>query len=498
MTKLTRLLLRPELHPAPGGLPRVPVPRSAVVVGGGLAGCAAAVALAERGVSVTLLEAEAELGGRVRAWPDRLGDGTPFHMERGFHAFFRQYYNLRDFLRRAGVAGLVPLADYPLYGPDGHESFAGLPRHPLLGLPALLWRTPTVGLRDLARSAPGTALEMLAWDPDRTPGAWDHVTATEYLDALHLPRRARQMLFEVFAHSFFNPEGGMSAAELLRMFHFYFTGNPEGLLFDVLPQPFSSLWDAVGRLLRGLGVAVRLGERVSRVERASARWRVGALEADAVVLAVTVPALQSIVDASPDLDHTGWRRQIASLGVTLPFAVWRLWLDKRARPDRAPFAGTAGLGLLDNVSLFDRFQEEARTWATRTGGSVVELHAYAVPEGVGAGAVRDDLWAQATRLYPELAGAGVVDERLLMARDCPSFAPGAAAHRPGPATPIPGVALAGDFVKLPFPGALMEGAVASGRLAANHLLSRWGVRGHALRSIPSRGLLAGINLGDAQ
>ena len=48
---------------------------------------------------------------------------------------------------------------------------------------------------------------------------------------------ARQMLFSVFAHSFFNPEERMSAADLVAMFHFYFLGNPEGLVFDVQTEP---------------------------------------------------------------------------------------------------------------------------------------------------------------------------------------------------------------------------------------------------------------------
>ena len=56
--------------------------------------------LAERGVRVTVLERESFLGGRAGAWTDRLRDGTTFDMERGFHAFFRQYYNLRQLLRR--------------------------------------------------------------------------------------------------------------------------------------------------------------------------------------------------------------------------------------------------------------------------------------------------------------------------------------------------------------------------------------------------------------
>ena len=42
-------------------------------------------------------------------------------MERGFHAFFRQYYNLRALLRRVDpeLSMLAPLDDYPILGPDG-------------------------------------------------------------------------------------------------------------------------------------------------------------------------------------------------------------------------------------------------------------------------------------------------------------------------------------------------------------------------------------------
>ena len=40
-----------------------------VVAGGGIAGLAAATGLAERGVPVILIEPQAQLGGRVRAWP---------------------------------------------------------------------------------------------------------------------------------------------------------------------------------------------------------------------------------------------------------------------------------------------------------------------------------------------------------------------------------------------------------------------------------------------
>ena len=101
------------------GQRRVPAePTSAIVVGGGLAGLAAAVVLAERGVQVTVLERERYLGGRAGAWTDQLQDGTVFEMERGFHAFFRQYYNLRQLLRRVDPELGFPQAHHRLPDPD--------------------------------------------------------------------------------------------------------------------------------------------------------------------------------------------------------------------------------------------------------------------------------------------------------------------------------------------------------------------------------------------
>ena len=119
--------------PSPAGATGCSAPLTAVVAGGGLAGVAAATVLAERGVSVVLAEREPFLGGRAGAWTDRLSSGEPFEMERGFHAFFRQYYNLQSLLRRidGDLSFLEPMEDYPILGPGGQvESFSGLPNTP--------------------------------------------------------------------------------------------------------------------------------------------------------------------------------------------------------------------------------------------------------------------------------------------------------------------------------------------------------------------------------
>jgi isorenieratene synthase len=469
-----------------------------VVVGGGLAGVAAAVVLAERGVRTTLLERERVLGGRVAAWTDHLASGEPFEMERGFHAFFRQYYNLRALLRRVDptLAALRPLDDYPILGPGGSvESFSGLPRVPVLNLAVLALRTPSLRWRDFPRIDARTARAMLAFDATRTYAEYDGLSARQYLDALRFPPAARRMLFDVFAHSFFNPEDSMSAAELLMMFHFYFIANPEGLVFDVLGEPFSvAVWTPLARYLAAQGVDVRVGTAVTGIDVGEDGFRVrtdtGAISGDGVVLAVTVPALKAIVDESPRLGDPSWRAGVADLDVTLPFVVLRLWLDRPLAADRAPFAGTTGVGLLDNVSLYERIERESARWAERHRGSVVELHAYAVDPALSEAAVRRDLLNGFHAVYPEAREAGIVEERLLVRRDCPAFGCGSHATRPGVATPTDGLALAGDFVRLDLPTALMERAVTAGVLAANHLLARWGVAGETIWTVPRRGLLA--------
>ncbi len=488
------------LHvPKSGGLERLTEPRSCAVVGGGIAGVAAATVLAERGVGVTLFEREHYLGGRAGAWTDTLGDGTAFQMERGFHAFFRQYYNLRALLRRVdpALSMLRQLDDYPILGPRGLvQSFAGLPKRTPWNVFALTRRTQTIGLSDLLRINARAALEMLRYDVDKTYARFDARSARDYLNSLAFPPDARRMLFDVFSRSFFTPDDNMSAAELLMLFHFYFVGNPEGLLFDVMRRPFSSaIWTPFERYLADLGVDLRTGCRVQAIERIGPRsYRLdyvdGTLDVDSCVLATTVPGLQRIIAASPSLTEAGWRRRIESLSLTHPFAVWRLWLDRPLHQDRAPFVGTTGIGRLDNISLYHLFEDESADWACRTGGAVVELHAYGVPADTPEADLRADLMHGLHQFYPETRGAQVIEERYLWRQDCPDFAIGSYASRPGVVTPFDGLVLAGDFAHIAIPSALMERAASSGIWAANELLAHDGVRPEPIYSVAPRGMLA--------
>ena len=95
--------------------------------------------------------------------------------------------------------------------------------------------------------------------------------------------------------------------------------------------------------------------------------------------------------------------------------------------------------------------------------------------------------AQLHQLYPETAAARVVHQRVLRRSDCPLFTPGTYTRRPAVVSPQPGLALAGDGIRIDLPVALMERAATTGWAAANHLLKGWGVTGHELCTVPTRG-----------
>jgi isorenieratene synthase len=84
----------------------------------------------------------------------------------------------------------------------------------------------------------------------------------------------------------------------------------------------------------------------------------------------------------------------------------------------------------------------------------------------------------------------VVHEHLQVNHDFTALHTGMYAGRPTTDGGLPGLVLAGDWVKLPFPAMLMEAAASSGIAAANTLLAQAGLREEPLWSVPPRGLLA--------
>jgi isorenieratene synthase len=483
--------------------PRGPVVAdpSAIVIGGGIAGMSAAVALAERGVHVTLLEQHEQLGGRVRAWPVRHGDAdgpgaadADVTMSRGFHAFFRQYYNLRALLRRADpeLRRLVPIGDYPLVSGRGvRDSFARIPRTPPWNMAAFVLRSPSFPLRALPGVDVGAALELLDVAFPHTFAAYDGQSAADFLDRLGFPDEARHLALEVFARSFFARPEDFAAGELVSMFHTYFLGSAEGLLFDVPDDDYdTALWAPLSADLLTLGVEIRRSARVAGLEVTTAGVTVatasGDLTADTGVLA-TDPGTARKLIADNGIGDEGWRDRVAATRNAPPFAVWRLWFREPVAPERPAFLGTAGFDLLDNISVVERFEHGAAEWARRTGGSVVELHAYALDQPVDESDVRRRLRSSLATLYPETATMQPAGEEWLLQDDCPLIGTAPWQERPEVRTSLDRLVLAGDWVRCDYPVALMERAATTGLLAANELLRRFGRQGAELWTVPMRG-----------
>ncbi|MGK2879688.1 MAG: FAD-dependent oxidoreductase [Mycobacterium sp.] len=484
-------------HPAPTGQPHaraLPSQPKAVVIGAGIAGLAAATGLAERGVAVDVVERETYLGGRVGGWSETLHDGAEVAMNRGFHAFFRQYYNLRNLLRRIDpqLGMLTPVDDYPLIDAAGRrDTFRGLPQTPPFNAVVFALRSPTFRLRDLVRLNARAAAPLAAVSVPEIYHALDGRDADRFLRDINFPDTARHLAFEVFSRSFFAQPEDLSAAELAAMFHIYFLGSSEGLVFDVANANFDvALWNPLRTQLESRGVRFVTGVAATRVS-VGHRFTVSFdahddVTADGVVVATDAGALQRIVAASPGVGTADWRAQIAGLGTAAPFVVYRLWLDRPVRADRPAFLGTGGRPPLDNVSVLERYEREAAEWCARTGGSVIELHSYAVTDQSDDD-LRVQLLARLHELFDETTGAQILDHRLLRRQDCPRFAPGDFAGRPGIGTPHDGLALAGDGIRVDLPVALMERAATTGWAAANRLLSHFGLAGHTLQTVPTRG-----------
>jgi isorenieratene synthase len=497
--------MRPRvLVPADPRLPRsAPAGTEAVVVGGGIAGISAAVVLAERGVTVTVLEAAPTLGGRLGAWPHVLPDGTEQVVEHGFHAFFRHYHTWRAVLSRIDprLGFLRPVGGYPVISRQWPaEDLTGLPGAPPLNLLALFARSPSLGLRDLTRSDQALAAQLLAYDRAATTAAFDQVPAARFLAELGMSDRANAMLFEAFARSFFCDPAAMSAAELIAMFHYYFLANPEGIGFDAPDTDhLSCIWQPLATYLDELGAEVRTASPVAQIAPAGGhRWQLtladgSALDTAHLVLATGPGALRTLMAASPHAAAVAPRLAAAAAAITVapPFAVTRLWLDRDLAPQRATFSAVSREPTLDSVTVYSRLERPSAQWAARTGGSVVELHSYAcdAPDATTATA---RMRAELAALWPETADAAVVHLQQRLQAGAPAFPPGGAGSRPTVTGLARGVRVAGDHVDTPLLCGLMERAAVTGVLAANDVLDEVGAGPEEIRGVPQRGLLAGL------
>ena len=481
-------------HVDPAAPTRIGHRSTVAVIGGGLAGIGAAATLAERGFTVTLFEKAPRIGGKVGGEQVDV-EGRPYELDHGFHAFFRHYYNLNDFLGSlAARPSLAPISDYTIVDKAGALwSFGDVQTTPGVNLLDLagkdLYRLGEV-LFGPARRHMNVFLEF---ERDRTFAALDAMSFADLAERAALPDRLRR-IFTIFARAFFAEDDRLSAAEVVKAFHFYYLSHDQGLLYDYPTAPYGdSIVASMEQHLRSLGVTLMTGTAVGSVTVGESGVDVGGLSFDDVVIATPAREARALAQRSPGLTAAlpNTARRLAGLRSGQRYAVARLWVDRDIRKELPPFVTTERVHLLDAVAAYHRVTPGDAEWARRNGGAVLELHSYAVPDAIGNDAeISRALRAELLTFFPELRGMNVALEHLRVRDDFTALHVGMAAERPGTETDHPHVVLAGDWVSLPIPAMLMEAAFSSGLFAANALLRREGLQEAPIDTVPLRGLLA--------
>ena len=474
------------------------IPR-VIILGGGLAGLAAAIRLAETGYEVDLLEKRLVLGGRASSF---LPPGGAEPIDNCQHVLLGCCTNLLDFFRRTGTANRFQFYNRFLFlGPRGVSAVgsSALPV-PFHLLPSLLffrdltWRDRWAIARAMLvilREGESAADEpMLTWleRQRQTPQAIEHFWRAVLTSALNedLERLSCRHAFQVFLGAFLR--------------------NRQGYRMGIPTTPLDELYSSeiLSRKCR-----VCLGTPVARLEVSQGRIQALHLQngeqrtADFYVSALPPDALANLLP-EPFLAQWPALQRFAQLEWS-PITGIHLWFDRPiTKLHHTAVLGRTIQWLFNKSAIGGRAREasegrvlsevEGRVLipARRDEGPVLREGEGPVPSGAEGHYVqlvisasrslmtlrRDEILervlGELRELFPEsrqakLLKAVVVKE----AESTISFPPGFEALRPGPETPLANFFLAGDWTATGWPPT-MEGAVRSGYRAAERVTAAAG------------------------
>jgi squalene-associated FAD-dependent desaturase len=443
-------------------------PKRVAVVGGGWAGCAAAVELATAGCPVALFEAARTLGGRAR--------GVELNgkmLDNGQHILLGAYTDTMRLLRQVGVAPNDALLNLPLQmryprASDGMDFVA--PRLPApLHLAVALLRAKGLATADkLSLARFSTTARWMGWQLhtdcsvsellhrfDQTARLVQLMWRPLCLAALNTPpeRASAQVFLAVLRDSL---GAGRSASDMLL---------PRLQLGALFPHAASAFIEARGG-------AVHCGAKITSIRQEAGQWRVDATGQavggtssalfDAVVLAVPPPAAASLIAGLP-LDAIGAQltafeyEPITTCYLQYPSDV-RLELPFYALLDE-PAAGHWG------QFAFDRGQLDAG----QAGLCSVVVSASAAAAALGQAELAQAVANQLATVFarPELRDpqwCQVITEKRA------TFACTPGLQRLPNASGLPGLVLAGDYTVKDYP-ATLESAVRSGVAAAKAIFA---------------------------
>lgn len=468
--------------------------KSVAVVGAGIAGLTSAILLSERGFKVKLFEKDNFLGGKVGSWKVNFDNGFTTNVEHGFHAFFRQYYNLREVLKKIDAFKyLIPIDDYLIKTKNlGEFSFKDISKTPVLNILSMR-NSGIYSLKDaMSNHKFSNMLALLKYDKEKTFEKYDQTSFQEFADHIGLPPEMR-LMFTTFSRAFFAEPQYISMAELIKSFHFYFLSNDHGLLYDVLNDDFQkTLLNPALKFITTNGGEVLTGTDIHSFQKFENQFIINNQKFDYIVLSTDIHGTKKIFANTNFIKYseTNFYDKIMNQKKSQRYAVLRLWMDKRIGDDLPFFVFTDAFKILDSITFYHNMEKESAEWAEKNNGGIYELHSYALPDDFDETLVREQFLEEMFAYFPELKSAKILNEYIQIKKDFTAFHTNLYKNRPEPITEINNLYLTGDWIKLPIPAMLMEASASSAYYAVNDICKKENLQEEAILSVPLKGIFA--------
>ncbi len=441
-------------------------PDPPVVLGGGLAGIAAAVTLAKAGLRPILIESRPYLGGRARSFIHR---DTGDEIDNGQHLMMGCYHATFQLLDLLGTRHLVELQKalrVEFRDPGGKRTLlsapSGLPS-PLDVVIAML-RLGGLGIGErLALLRVGLAVRL------GTPSSGE--TVRSYLDRLGQSRRLQDRLWDPIIIATLNtPPERASAVLFTEVMRRAFLGGgssshlafPRAGLSHLIAPARDYIETAGGTVITGAAITALQQEAQGYIVRLKDRT---AITAQQVISALPWRSLRPLLRGDIAADHPAPPADHEYI----PIVSLYLWYD-RALKDIPAFAALLGTSV---QWMFNR-----RALGTAPNPQFPGLLSCTISTAFKESTTgEEEMVAIADRelraAFPELQGARLLHGLAIKEKHATFAATPAAMLRPGTRTDIPGYYLAGDWTATGLP-ATIEGAVLSGFAAAQALLEDTG------------------------